>query len=285
MHVANIEALRRAVALLDVAPSYVLTDGFPVDGLGVPGLAMWKGDRVAACISAASVLAKVTRDRLMRELDARVAGVRLQDAQGLHHRRAHRRAHRARAVAGAPDAVRQRTPGRGPGAAARDPRPGRLRGAAAARRRSAPPRRTAPSRAAASLTPGEPGRGPTSSSSSASTVARRSGQGPWVFGIHRVRPERPGVQPEAGGEEELERDRLGDRVAHLDLDGGWPAAAAPVRSERGCGRCGGGPARRTTSGPTGRARRSVALAPSTTASRSASSERKTTPWRPRSSME
>ena len=52
MHVANIEALRRAVALLDLPPSYVLTDGFPVDGLGVPGLAVWKGDRVAACISA-----------------------------------------------------------------------------------------------------------------------------------------------------------------------------------------------------------------------------------------
>jgi ribonuclease HII len=69
MHVANIEALRRAVALLDVPPAYVLTDGFPVDGLGVPGLAVWKGDRVAACISAASVLAKVTRDRIMRELD------------------------------------------------------------------------------------------------------------------------------------------------------------------------------------------------------------------------
>jgi ribonuclease HII len=69
MHVANIEALRRAVALLDVSPQYVLTDGFPVDGLGAPGLAMWKGDRVAACISAASVLAKVTRDRMMVALD------------------------------------------------------------------------------------------------------------------------------------------------------------------------------------------------------------------------
>ena len=70
MHVANVEALRRAVALLDVPPEYVLTDGFPVDGLGVPGLAVWKGDRVAACISAASVLAKVTRDRIMVDLDA-----------------------------------------------------------------------------------------------------------------------------------------------------------------------------------------------------------------------
>ena len=70
MHVANIEALRRAVALLDLPPAYVLTDGFPVDGLGAPGLAVWKGDRVAACIAAASVLAKVTRDRIMTDLDA-----------------------------------------------------------------------------------------------------------------------------------------------------------------------------------------------------------------------
>jgi len=69
MHVVNVEALRRAVAKLDVAPSYVLTDGFPVDGLGAPGLAVWKGDRVAACVAAASVIAKVTRDRLMDDLD------------------------------------------------------------------------------------------------------------------------------------------------------------------------------------------------------------------------
>ncbi len=69
MHVANVEALRRAVAKLSVAPSYVLTDGFPVDGLGAPGLAVWKGDRVAACVAAASVLAKVTRDRIMADLD------------------------------------------------------------------------------------------------------------------------------------------------------------------------------------------------------------------------
>jgi ribonuclease HII len=68
MHVANVEALRRALARLDVRPSYVLTDGFPVDGLEVPGLAVWKGDRVAACIAAASVVAKVTRDRLMVRL-------------------------------------------------------------------------------------------------------------------------------------------------------------------------------------------------------------------------
>jgi ribonuclease HII len=68
MHVANVEALRRALARLDTRPRYVLTDGFPVDGLEVPGLAMWKGDRVAGCIAAASVVAKVTRDRIMMRM-------------------------------------------------------------------------------------------------------------------------------------------------------------------------------------------------------------------------
>ena len=48
--------------------SYALTDGFPVGGLGVPATAVWKGDAVAACIAAASVLAKVTRDRIMTGL-------------------------------------------------------------------------------------------------------------------------------------------------------------------------------------------------------------------------
>jgi len=68
MHVANVEALRRAVARLEVRPEFVLSAGFPVDGLGVPGLAVWKGDRVAACVAAASVLAKVTRHRIMTSL-------------------------------------------------------------------------------------------------------------------------------------------------------------------------------------------------------------------------
>jgi len=71
MHVTNIEALRRAVWTLDPGPDYVLTDGFPVPGLARPGLAVWKGDRVAACVAAASVLAKVTRDRIMLDLHER----------------------------------------------------------------------------------------------------------------------------------------------------------------------------------------------------------------------
>lgn len=70
MHQADLQGLRRAVARLDVAPNFVLTDGFAVDGLGAPGLAVWKGDQVAACVSAASVIAKVTRDRIMADYDA-----------------------------------------------------------------------------------------------------------------------------------------------------------------------------------------------------------------------
>src|SRR3954465_51891 len=71
MHVTNLEALRRAVCTLDPGPDYVLTDGFPVPGLARPTLAVWKGDRVAACVAAASVLAKVSRDRIMLELHER----------------------------------------------------------------------------------------------------------------------------------------------------------------------------------------------------------------------
>ena len=71
MHVANIDALRRAVARLSVRPAYVLTDGFGVDGCAAPGLAVWKGDRVSASIAAASVIAKVTRDAMMVDLHSR----------------------------------------------------------------------------------------------------------------------------------------------------------------------------------------------------------------------
>ncbi len=71
LHVCNVEGMRRALAQLSVSPAYVLTDGFPVRGLSAPGLAVWKGDRVSASIAAASVLAKVTRDRLMAELHLR----------------------------------------------------------------------------------------------------------------------------------------------------------------------------------------------------------------------
>ena len=70
VHAANLDGMRRAVQGLSVTPSYVLTDGYAIEGLAIPNVAVWKGDQVVTCISAASIIAKVTRDRAMRELDA-----------------------------------------------------------------------------------------------------------------------------------------------------------------------------------------------------------------------
>jgi len=69
VHSANLDGMRRAVQGLSISPAYVLTDGYAIEGLAVPNLAVWKGDQVVTCISAASIIAKVTRDRIMRELD------------------------------------------------------------------------------------------------------------------------------------------------------------------------------------------------------------------------
>ena len=68
LHKCNIEGMRRAVQALDAKADYVLTDGYSIPGLSTPNLAVWKGDQVAITISAASILAKVHRDRIMIEL-------------------------------------------------------------------------------------------------------------------------------------------------------------------------------------------------------------------------
>lgn len=69
--VCNLEGMRLAVAGLALRPGYVLTDGFPVAGMPAESLGVVKGDRTAACVAAAGVVAKVTRDRVMNELDER----------------------------------------------------------------------------------------------------------------------------------------------------------------------------------------------------------------------
>ena len=69
VHAANLDGMRRAVQGLSITPAYVLTDGYAIDGLGIANLAVWKGDQVVVSISAASVIAKVTRDRIMRDMD------------------------------------------------------------------------------------------------------------------------------------------------------------------------------------------------------------------------
>lgn len=70
VHAANIAGMRRALLALAPAPQYVLTDGFAIAGVAIPGLAVWKGDQVSAAIAAASIVAKVTRDRIMVSLDS-----------------------------------------------------------------------------------------------------------------------------------------------------------------------------------------------------------------------
>ena len=66
---ATMLAMQRAVAGLSIQPGYVLVDGNRTPDFGVPAQAIVKGDSKVAEISAASILAKVTRDREMAELD------------------------------------------------------------------------------------------------------------------------------------------------------------------------------------------------------------------------
>jgi ribonuclease HII len=71
IHRASLEAMRRAVMALVPLPGCVLIDGFGIPGLVLPQRAVIGGDRRSTAIAAASILAKVTRDRLMLELHAR----------------------------------------------------------------------------------------------------------------------------------------------------------------------------------------------------------------------
>ncbi|QNE89783.1 ribonuclease HII [Corynebacterium incognita] len=79
---ANLSGMRRAVARLDPQPGYVLTDAMKIPGLPRPQLPIIGGDAAARCIAAASVLAKVSRDRIMEQLDADYPGYGLAGHKG-----------------------------------------------------------------------------------------------------------------------------------------------------------------------------------------------------------
>jgi ribonuclease HII len=71
---ATHEAMRRAVLALPMLPQHALIDGLPVRPFPVPQTALVKGDALSFSIAAASVIAKVTRDRIMKEMDIRFPG-------------------------------------------------------------------------------------------------------------------------------------------------------------------------------------------------------------------
>jgi ribonuclease HII len=65
LHRSNLRLLRTTLYALDPRPDFVLADGFGMRGMRLPHLSMKKGDMVTASVAAASVVAKVTRDRAM----------------------------------------------------------------------------------------------------------------------------------------------------------------------------------------------------------------------------
>jgi ribonuclease HII len=65
---ATKRAMQEAVAGLGAPPELVITDAVTIPGLSMPQIAFIKGDDKSACIAAASIIAKVTRDRIMTGL-------------------------------------------------------------------------------------------------------------------------------------------------------------------------------------------------------------------------
>ena len=71
IHRASLQAMREAIMTLVPLPGFVLVDGFRVPELLMPQRPVIGGDRKSTAIAAASILAKVTRDRLMADLHVR----------------------------------------------------------------------------------------------------------------------------------------------------------------------------------------------------------------------
>ncbi|MCX8052576.1 MAG: ribonuclease HII [Armatimonadetes bacterium] len=79
---ASHRAMRAALDDLSTSFDFVLIDGLPVPDLPAPSLAIVKGDRKSVSIMAASIVAKVTRDRIMLDLDQRYPGYGFAEHKG-----------------------------------------------------------------------------------------------------------------------------------------------------------------------------------------------------------
>jgi ribonuclease HII len=80
--VANLHALRRAVRALGVRPEYVISDHFPLGDLREPWVGLPKADGMSAAVAAASIVAKVSRDAHMCELDSAYPGYHFASNKG-----------------------------------------------------------------------------------------------------------------------------------------------------------------------------------------------------------
>lgn len=66
---ADFEAMRMALSKLSIEPDFIMVDGYPIGGIDKKQISIVKGDAKSASIAAASIIAKVTRDRLMSDYD------------------------------------------------------------------------------------------------------------------------------------------------------------------------------------------------------------------------
>ena len=82
IHKASLEAMKQAVEQLTPRPDFILVDGFRIPGISLPQEAVKGGDRLCLTVAAASIVAKVTRDRLMEEYDRLYPGYGLAKNKG-----------------------------------------------------------------------------------------------------------------------------------------------------------------------------------------------------------
>ena len=81
VHKANLAGMRRAIVEIGNC-DYALTDGYAIEGLVVPTLAIWKGDQVSSTVGAASIIAKTHRDQIMIECDQQFPGYGFAEHKG-----------------------------------------------------------------------------------------------------------------------------------------------------------------------------------------------------------
>ena len=105
IHQASLQAMRRAVLAIAPLPDMVLVDAFRIPDLEIAQRGVLHGDRRCAAIAAASIVAKVTRDRQMMTQHELRPALRLRPPQGLRDGRPSRRRRALRILAAAPPLV------------------------------------------------------------------------------------------------------------------------------------------------------------------------------------